>query len=67
MADLLPEPKYVVYSYLAKSCAKDNNSERVDNADYKIFSDGSGHDDGIGASAVLYIIRKQKVSSAQVT
>jgi hypothetical protein len=30
------------------------NSERVDDADYKIFTDGSGQDNGIGASAILY-------------
>jgi ribonuclease HI len=29
-------------------------AERADNADYKIYSDGSGHDDGIGAAAVLF-------------
>ena len=28
--------------------------ESQDTADYKIFSDGSGHDDGIGAAAILY-------------
>jgi ribonuclease HI len=30
------------------------NSERTDNADYRIYSDGSGHSDGIGAAALLY-------------
>src|ERR1700678_198148 len=35
-------------------------SERVDKADYKIFTDGSGHDDGIGASAVLYKNRRSR-------
>ena len=30
------------------------NSERIDDADYKVFTDGSGHDGGIGASAILY-------------
>ena len=29
-------------------------SESLDDADYKIFSDGSGQDDGIGAAAILY-------------
>jgi ribonuclease HI len=29
-------------------------SERMDEADYKLFTDGSGQDDGIGASAILY-------------
>ena len=29
-------------------------SERLDDADYKIFSDGSGHNNGIGTSAILY-------------
>ena len=28
--------------------------ESQDTADYKIFSDGSGHDDGLGAAAILY-------------
>jgi ribonuclease HI len=28
--------------------------ERNDNADFKVFSDGSGQEEGIGASAVLY-------------
>ena len=30
------------------------NSERTDDADFKLFSDGSGQDNGIGASAILY-------------
>ena len=30
------------------------NYELLDDADYKIFSDGSGHDNGIGAAAILY-------------
>lgn len=30
------------------------NSEATDNADFKVFSDGSGHDNGIGAAAILY-------------
>jgi hypothetical protein len=30
------------------------NSERLDDADFKIFTDGSGQDGGIGAAAVLY-------------
>ena len=30
------------------------SSEQLDNADYKVFSDGSGQDNGIGAAAVLY-------------
>ena len=30
------------------------NSERLDKADFKIFSDGSGHDNGVGTSAILY-------------
>src|ERR1700678_2742876 len=34
-------------------------SERLDNADYKIFTDGSGQGNGIGAAAVLY--KKGKV------
>jgi ribonuclease HI len=29
-------------------------NESLDDADYKIFSDGSGHDNGIGSAAVLY-------------
>jgi hypothetical protein len=33
-------------------------SERADKADYKIFTDSSGHDDGIGASAILYKDRR---------
>jgi hypothetical protein len=41
-----------------KSREESINSEHIDNADYKIFSDGSGHDDGIGASAVLYENRR---------
>jgi ribonuclease HI len=31
------------------------NFEATDSADFKIFSDGSGHDNGIGAAAVLYV------------
>ena len=34
--------------------------ESQDNADYKVFSDGSGQDDGIGAAAILY--RKGRVT-----
>lgn len=30
------------------------NLEKADNADFKIYSDGSGHLDGIGAAALLY-------------
>ena len=30
------------------------NSEATDKADFKVFSDGSGHDNGIGAAAILY-------------
>ena len=30
------------------------NSEHQDSANYRIYSDGSGHDNGIGASAILY-------------
>ena len=30
------------------------NSESQDDADFKIFSDGSGHDNGIGSAAILY-------------
>ena len=33
-------------------------SERADDADYKLFTDGSGQDDGVGASAVLYQKRR---------
>jgi ribonuclease HI len=29
-------------------------SERLDTADFKVFSDGSGHDNGIGSAAILY-------------
>jgi ribonuclease HI len=29
-------------------------SESTDSADFKIFSDGSGHDDGIGSAALIY-------------
>ena len=35
-------------------------SERADNADFKLFSDGSGQNDGIGASAVLYEGRRAR-------
>jgi hypothetical protein len=29
-------------------------SESLDDANFKIFSDGSGHDDGIGSAAIIY-------------
>jgi ribonuclease HI len=29
--------------------------ESTDDADFKIFSDGSGHDNGIGSAAILYV------------
>jgi ribonuclease HI len=35
-------------------------SERADEADFKLYSDGSGQDDGIGASAVLYEKRRAR-------
>lgn len=36
-------------------------SELGDDADYRVFSDGSGHDNGIGAAAMLY--RKGRISA----
>ena len=39
---------------IAKSREASILAESRDTADYKIFSDGSGHDDGIGAAAILY-------------
>ena len=42
-------------------------SERADDADYKLFTDGSGQDDGVGASAVLYQKRRARpVATLQV-
>ena len=39
---------------IAKSREVSIANEKSDTADYKAFSDGSGQEDGIGASAVLY-------------
>ena len=50
-----------------KSREESITSERADKADFKIFSDGSGQDDGIGASAVLYENRSSRpLKSLQV-
>jgi hypothetical protein len=40
------------------------NSERLDDADFKVFTDGSGQDGGIGAAAILY--KKKNGSPPQV-
>jgi ribonuclease HI len=39
---------------IAKSRKESIKAERNDTADFKIFSDGSGQEDGIGAAAIMY-------------
>jgi ribonuclease HI len=46
----IPRPKTVI----AQNREDSISFERNDNADFKAFSDGSGQEDGIGASAILY-------------
>ena len=43
------------YSTKTESNREDSiHFESLDNADFKIYTDGSGHDNGIGAAAILY-------------
>ena len=49
-------PRYTIHN---QSITEQNreasiNYEKTDVADYKIYSDGSGHDNGIGAAAIMY-------------
>ena len=46
------QPNYLVN--VAGSREESIKQEKEDKADYKIFSDGSGMDEGVGAAAILY-------------
>jgi ribonuclease HI/exonuclease III len=41
-------------TFIEKSREVSISNEKIDTADYKAYSDGSGQEDGIGASAILY-------------
>ena len=50
----LRQGAYRFHTRIDKSREDSIKNETNDDADFKIFSDGSGHDNGIGSAAVLY-------------
>ena len=63
----LTKRKYTFDTKIDISREESIKFESKDNADYKIFSDGSGHENGIGAAAILYERnRTRPVRSLQV-
>ena len=48
-----PPPLFMTEAAASREASIDN--EKKDTADYKVFTDGSDHDGGVGASAVLFV------------
>ena len=49
---ILRKPTFTIR--VTKSREQSINWEKKDGADFKVYSDGSGREDGIGAAAVMY-------------